>query len=435
MIANMKFPAKQFNRSSMRALLPFIYDSLPLRMRAFHLVNPSSIAYYVVFPVIKQFLGRQMRLRLRAHYGGQAEIAQSLGEYRLFSNVLPVEIGGNNVVNRDAWLANRLMVEGELIRQCEQRHRLQQQEQPQQSEQSIERNLSGMGYNLADFEPDPIGAAGHDGAFTGLLAGHPTNAMARSGTKRGSEIECVYSDEVAQTVFTETGHELKKRRSENELLIAQEIEQDLAYDDFLSGEGFPSGEFVGGPPTLSPGTNNIRGLARPLIYSEDDAIQQAIASIPSAGTGDAKSTKKSKKKSKSNGKKSGDGKGGRQSDPRMIAAINAKMNDNSLPLREALEVGGFEFPPIEGRCAAATVLDSDGVSLAQRKNQLSRRLRQIKAEQAKKGNAHDGVEGEKAASVSQQKEDGASTSMKRVGSLDSFSDMMSNLPGIDDFVT
>jgi hypothetical protein len=81
------------------------------------------------------------------------------------------------------------------------------------------------------------------------------------------------------------------------------------------------------------------------------------------------------------------GKGGRLSDPRMVAAIEAKTRDKNLSLRDALEAGGFEFPHTEGRCPAANVVDADGVSLAQRNNQVSRRLRQMKEAQAKKGKA------------------------------------------------
>ena len=71
--------------------------------------------------------------------------------------------------------------------------------------------------------------------------------------------------------------------------------------------------------------------------------------------------------------------GGRQSDPRMSKAIAAKMNHDNLSLREALEAGGFVFPPkTSSRRAASTVIDNEGVTLAQRKNQLSRRLRKLK---------------------------------------------------------
>ena len=444
MIVNMKIPSKKYDRSAMRALLPFIYDNLPLRCRGLHLINPSAISYYVIFPVIKYFLGREMRLRTKTHYGGPADTARSLAEYRLFSNVLPVEVGGTVEVNREVWLANRLMAEGNLIRQCQQRYNLQQQQQQQQQlqqqqvPQNIEHDLSGMGYNLADFEPEPIGTASQGNSFSNIMAEHQAGALAHSGQKRGSENEYVYSDEVAKKFFTESGHELKKRRSENEMNLCDDVEEEIGAVEGYFGE---SPAFSNGP--------NFTTLSQPHTLPKYDPIQQAISCAPPNASGNAKSSKKSKKqfkpKSKTKSKKSGDGKGapkgGRQSDPRMIAAIEAKTRDANISLREALEIGGFQFPPTQGRCAAATVLDSDGVSLAQRKNQLSRRLRQLKEQEEKgagsvqKGNANENEESAtgKVSDSGGAQEEMNNSSLKRSGSMDSFSDIVSNLPSINAF--
>ena len=170
-IVNMNIPSKKYDRSSMRLLIPMIYNSLPLRCRAMHIINPSTISYYVILPVVKYFLGRENRLRFKAHYGGPETTARSLAEYRLFRDILPTVVGGTAVIDREAWLENRLMIEGELIRQCQQRYQmqLQQQLQQQQMAQNIEQNLSDMGYNLADFEPNPIGAIGSSTELDGTL--------------------------------------------------------------------------------------------------------------------------------------------------------------------------------------------------------------------------------------------------------------------------
>ena len=389
-----------------------------------------------------------MRLRTKPHYGEPADTARSLAEYRLFSNVLPVEVGGTVQVNREVWLANRLMTEGNLIRQCQQRYNLQKQQQLQEQQQqmqrqqvaqSIEQDLSGMGYNIADFEPEPIGTVSQGNSFSNVMAGHQAGALAQSGQKRGSENEYVYSDEVAKEVFTESGHQLKKRRSENEMTLYDDVEKEIGA---IEGNLEESPAFTNGP--------NFVTLSQPQTLPQYDPIEQAISCVPSTASGNAKSSGNSKKKSKpkSKSKKSGDGtgapRGGRQSDPRMIAAIEAKTRDGNISLREALEIGGFQFPPSEGRCAAATVLDLDGVSLAQRKNQLSRRLRQLK-EQAEKGSADEnnakGIDKSAANEVSDQGEvreevnNASKSSFKRSGSMDSFSDMVSNLPSIKAFDT
>ena len=134
--------------------------------------------------------------------------------------------------------------------------------------------------------------------------------------------------------------------------------------------------------------------------------------------------------------------------PRLVAAIEAKAQNPNVSLREALGIGGFQFPTTEGRVPAASVFDSDNVSLAQRKNQLSRRLRQLREkEQEEKGNESDKKdsnaneeEGDSIVDVSdpgeaEEKVNNASISspLKRSGSMDIFSEMVSNLPSINDF--
>lgn len=52
-------------------------------------------------------------------------------------------------------------------------------------------------------------------------------------------------------------------------------------------------------------------------------------------------------------------------------AVNARLANPEMSLFEALQMGGFNYPAIED----ATAVDTEGVSLGQRKNQLSRRLR------------------------------------------------------------
>ena len=64
---------------------------------------------------------------------------------------------------------------------------------------------------------------------------------------------------------------------------------------------------------------------------------------------------------------------GRKGDPRMHRAVAERLNNPELTLLEALRLGGFDFPSDGGH--DATLEDADGVTLGQRKNQLSRRLR------------------------------------------------------------
>lgn len=67
---------------------------------------------------------------------------------------------------------------------------------------------------------------------------------------------------------------------------------------------------------------------------------------------------------------------GRQGDPRMNAALQAKLKDPDLPLLEALAAGGFVFEDVsETGVKSCEAKDKDGVTLYQRRNQLLRRLR------------------------------------------------------------
>jgi hypothetical protein len=68
---------------------------------------------------------------------------------------------------------------------------------------------------------------------------------------------------------------------------------------------------------------------------------------------------------------------GRKGDPRMHRAVAAKLNDPSLSSFEALKIGGFDYPYDDD----ATVVDSENITLVQRKNQLSRRIRLAKQQQ------------------------------------------------------
>jgi len=68
---------------------------------------------------------------------------------------------------------------------------------------------------------------------------------------------------------------------------------------------------------------------------------------------------------------------GWKGDDRMNKAVKARQQDPELPLLAALLQGGFIFPQEPKRGVKDTeVVDTDGVTAKQRKNQLNRRLRE-----------------------------------------------------------
>ena len=62
---------------------------------------------------------------------------------------------------------------------------------------------------------------------------------------------------------------------------------------------------------------------------------------------------------------------GRKGDPRMHRAVAARLADPNMSLFDALQAGGFQYSHDDD----AHAIDSENVTLGQRKNQLSRRLR------------------------------------------------------------
>lgn len=88
----------------------------------------------------------------------------------------------------------------------------------------------------------------------------------------------------------------------------------------------------------------------------------------------ARSGAKTKGKSK---KKRQDGRG--NPDPRMSKAIEVRLSDPLIPLFDALIAGGYTFTKSQGM---QDMVDADGITLQQRKNNLCRRIR---SEKKKKG--------------------------------------------------
>eukprot|EP00562_Extubocellulus_spinifer_P035612 CAMPEP_0178700924 /NCGR_PEP_ID=MMETSP0699-20121125/11956_1 /TAXON_ID=265572 /ORGANISM="Extubocellulus spinifer, Strain CCMP396" /LENGTH=672 /DNA_ID=CAMNT_0020347337 /DNA_START=17 /DNA_END=2035 /DNA_ORIENTATION=- len=102
----------------------------------------------------------------------------------------------------------------------------------------------------------------------------------------------------------------------------------------------------------------------------------------SASCGDGKKKKKTTTK-KNKAKQTNFSKLGRRGDPRMHKAVIGRLQNPELSLLDALKFGGFVFPALDVAPANGdkekqedgNIVDSENVTLGQRKNQLSRRLR------------------------------------------------------------
>jgi hypothetical protein len=78
---------------------------------------------------------------------------------------------------------------------------------------------------------------------------------------------------------------------------------------------------------------------------------------------------------------------GRQGDPRMHQAVAVRIENPDLTLFQALQAGGFDYPTED--CSA--FVDSENVTLGQRKNQLSRRIRLFKKHSGGDPNVGDSI--------------------------------------------
>ena len=76
---------------------------------------------------------------------------------------------------------------------------------------------------------------------------------------------------------------------------------------------------------------------------------------------------------------------GRKTDERMSRAVVLCLRDPKIDRTEALKMAGFNYDKSK-KVQEMKLLDSEGVSLRQRKNQLRRRLKQIAEKQKKDGN-------------------------------------------------
>eukprot|EP00977_Amphora_coffeiformis_P002267 scaffold426_cov219-Amphora_coffeaeformis.AAC.29 len=119
------------------------------------------------------------------------------------------------------------------------------------------------------------------------------------------------------------------------------------------------------PPISKPATSNRR-----VSFSEHGSLR-----LPSHNMshGEARTHSPDGSTTSGGGNSSGGHttKTGRKGDPRMHRAVSARLNDPNMTLFEALKAGGFDYPDDNN----PNHLDGEKITLAQRKNQLSRRLR------------------------------------------------------------
>ena len=246
---------KHYSRK-MKLLVQVMGSVMPVRVRGIHLCYPSKVAYFVMYPVLKQILGRHFRLRFKMHFGTQQKVLRDLAEgYCLPIDRLPVEFGGTITLNMDQFLANRIALES-----------------------------------------------------SSDLGRLPQEASSTRKSKRTRKIK----PKVAKVTP-------------------------------------PPSSPIPRKPTIKSESKSKRKVPSPKLHAKSSISQHN------------RKAKESKGKAKFKG---------RRPDPRMAKAAQAKMDDPSLTLLDALVIGGYVF---NGK-----KVDQDGISLRQRTNNLCRRIRLTK---------------------------------------------------------
>lgn len=307
---------------------------VPSALRAMHYCYPCRM-FHMVSPILKMVIGKKMRKRLIIHYGEAEDVIGTLGGYGIGRDVVPRDLGGNLKVDVVEWMRDRMILEGG------------------------ERSPSPDG-PIRPGEMDP--SDDDDGAMepSGSVSASDWNAVLEAVSDLPSGGTSTIPPQAVEepddyrvmwvTGVSGTGGDMPN--------IADE--SDCVSKNVNSSAGNP-GEVT--DPAAPPPSRNV---SLPVAFDS-----------PAPETRAANTKKSSHRRAPSDDRKKTSGtNSGPRSDRRMALAVEAKTADPNLSLFDALMAGGFDFPRERPEGAKdKSIFDAEGVSLYQRKNQLSRRLR------------------------------------------------------------
>jgi CRAL/TRIO domain len=102
-----QFPSQKF----LNLLMLSLQDCVPIRMSAFHIVNPPVIVKYL-FPLFTIFLKERLRKRFAIHPERDTKLVNLLlRKYTIPSHRLPTFIGGKHELNMERWINDRYRIE------------------------------------------------------------------------------------------------------------------------------------------------------------------------------------------------------------------------------------------------------------------------------------------------------------------------------------
>ena len=97
------FP-RHFDRKLVQSLASSIRGVLPVRVSAIHIFNAPYL-FEVLFDVVSVLLGERITKRIKMYSGD--DLVEQIEKFGVHSDVLPVDLGGEVVVDQNAWLCER----------------------------------------------------------------------------------------------------------------------------------------------------------------------------------------------------------------------------------------------------------------------------------------------------------------------------------------
>ena len=317
---------KHFSKALSSKIASLAEHVYPIDLRAIHICHPSMVFNFVVMPIMKALIAKDQRLRIKSHLGTIESVVRDLEGYCLSKELIPATLGGALVPDVSKWVIDRIQLEN-----------------------------SRLALRLSSMTPSS-GIAGVAPVQDLPTMYAPAPAPAPSKRRRSDDGD----DDGGQHQQGPPVPPMFASQSQSGS-VQQQVQ-------------FPG---VQQPFQLPIQLAQLSGITQqqqlPAVQFSVGAPAPSMASLSASSL----SSKSSKKKACKSGRRRGPPRG-KYVDPRMTMAVKAKMANPSLPLQDALEAGGFVFvkdPNSNG------MIDLDGTSLVQRKNNLCRRIRLEKEEQ------------------------------------------------------
>ena len=97
------------DRKLMKMNMESLTGCIPVRLGALHVCHPPWFFGKVAYPIMKLVMSERVRKRVRVHVGSQEKVLKELEAFGMGREVLPSELGGDVILDNDAWLQERKM--------------------------------------------------------------------------------------------------------------------------------------------------------------------------------------------------------------------------------------------------------------------------------------------------------------------------------------